>query len=70
MLYALPRESYKLLLKWEMKTCQRRLKVLRFAGVKRCPQIPDIKLQEQPFQLLRVLLDRPGEVVTWKEVKA
>src|SRR5258707_556616 len=29
----------------------------------------DVKLQEQPFQVLAVLLDRPGEVVTREEIQ-
>src|SRR3954447_21279414 len=29
----------------------------------------DVKLQEQPFQVLTVLLDRPGEVVTREEIQ-
>src|SRR6266404_4834498 len=29
----------------------------------------DVKLQEQPFQVLAVLLDRPGEVVTREDIQ-
>ena len=28
-----------------------------------------IRLQEQPFQLLRMLIDRPGEVLTREEIR-
>ncbi len=29
-----------------------------------------IKLQEQPFHVLKILLERPGEVVTREELRA
>lgn len=36
---------------------------LRKSGLK-------IKLQDQPFQILTILLERPGEVITWEEFRS
>jgi DNA-binding winged helix-turn-helix (wHTH) protein/tetratricopeptide (TPR) repeat protein len=40
-----------------------------FAGHQLCKKGLRIKLQDQPFQLLTVLLERPGEIVTRNELR-